>query len=64
MMTYYAVILLFARRYDKDAGMGTVTAAMAPYSLAFLVGWTLLLIVWLLLGLPIGVGTSVFYPAT
>ena len=63
MMTYYAVILLFARRYDKDAGMGTVTAAMVPYSLAFLVGWTLLLIVWLLLGLPIGVGTSVFYPA-
>lgn len=34
-----------------------------PYSVAFLIGWTLLLVIWLLTGLPIGIGTSIFYPA-
>lgn len=61
MMTYYAVILAFAQRYDKNAGIGTLTATMLPYSVTFLIGWTLLLIVWLLTGLPIGVGTGIFY---
>jgi aminobenzoyl-glutamate transport protein len=60
MMGYYAVILTFAQRYDKNAGIGTLTAMMLPYSIIFLIGWTLLLIIWLLLGLPIGVGTSIF----
>ena len=61
MMTYYAVILVFAQRYDRDAGIGTLTATMIPYSATFLIGWTALLVVWLLVGIPIGVGTSVFY---
>ena len=63
MMTYYAVIIIFAQRYDKKAGIGTITATMLPYSICFLVFWTLLLILWLSAGLPIGVGTSIFYPA-
>ncbi|MEE1199765.1 MAG: AbgT family transporter [Christensenellales bacterium] len=61
MMVYYAVILLFAQKYDKKMGIGTITATMIPYSFAFLVIWTLLLVVWLLLGLPIGPGTGLFY---
>lgn len=54
MMTYFAVILTFAQRYDKKASIGTITATMIPYSIVFLMGWTLMLIVWLTLGLPIG----------
>ena len=61
MMTYYAVILTFAQRYDKEAGVGTLTATMIPYSVAFLIGWIFLLIVWIFLGLPIGVGTGIYY---
>ena len=63
MMTYYAVIIIFAQRYDKKAGIGTITATMLPYSVCFLVCWSLLLIVWLTLGLPIGVNTPIMYPA-
>ena len=61
MMTYFAVIIAFAQRYDKKASIGTITATMIPYTLAFLVGWILLLIVWLTLSLPIGPGVSVYY---
>ena len=62
MMTYYAVVLSFAQRYDKNAGIGTLTATMLPYSLTFLACWTLMLILWLTLSLPIGVNTPLFYP--
>ncbi len=61
MMTYYAVILTYMRRYDKEAGIGTLTAMMMPYSIAFLVGWVILLVVWILLKLPIGIGAGLYY---
>jgi len=61
MMTYYAVILTYARRYDKEAGIGTLTAMMMPYSIAFLLGWTLLLVIWIVFKLPIGIGAGLYY---
>ena len=62
LMTYYAVIIIFAQKYDKKAGIGTITATMLPYSLCFLVAWTVMLIIWLSIGLPIGINTPLFYP--
>ena len=62
MMTYFAVIITFAQRYDKKAGIGTITATMIPYSVAFLVCWTILFAIWILAGIPIGVNTGLFYP--
>ena len=63
MMTYFAVIVVFAQRYDKKAGIGTITATMLPYSIAFLVCWTIFMIIWLSLGMPIGIDTGLVYPA-
>lgn len=63
MMSYYTVILTFVQRYDREAGIGTITATMLPYALIFLLGWTVMLILWLVLGLPIGVNTPLYYPA-
>lgn len=62
MMTYFAVIITFAQRYDKKAGIGTITATMVPYSIVFLIGWSAMFVIWLLLGLPIGIGAGLFYP--
>ena len=44
----------FAGKYVKDAGIGTIVSLMLPYTVVMLVLWTLLLIVWYLLGLPLG----------
>ena len=63
LMTYYAVIIIFAQKYDKKAGIGTITATMLPYSVCFLIAWTVMLIIWLSVGLPIGLNTPLFYPA-
>lgn len=54
MMSYFALIVAFMQKYQKDAGIGTVIATMLPYSFAFLLIWTVLLIIWLSVGLPIG----------
>ena len=53
---YFAMIVTFAQKYEKDAGVGTVIALMLPYIVVLCVLWTLLLVVWYLLGLPWGLG--------
>jgi aminobenzoyl-glutamate transport protein len=60
MMTYFALIIAFMQRYQPDAGLGTLVATMLPYSVTFLVGWTLLLIVWIVAGLPVGPGAGLY----
>jgi aminobenzoyl-glutamate transport protein len=60
MMSYFALIIAFVQRYRDGAGLGTLVATMLPYSVTFLIGWTLLLIVWLLLGLPVGPGAPLY----
>jgi len=56
LMPYFALIVTFVQRYQKDAGVGTVIALMLPYAVVLTVTWTLLLIAWLLLGIPFGPG--------
>ncbi len=54
MMSYFALIVAFLQRYDKKAGIGTIVATMLPYSFVFLIVWSILLVIWLLLKLPLG----------
>ncbi len=56
MMSYFALIIAFVQKYDAKAGLGTVVALMLPYSVTFFVGWTIFLIAWALLGIPVGPG--------
>lgn len=56
LFPYFPIILAFTRKYDEEAGMGTIIANMMPYSLAFLVIWTGLLIVFMLFNIPLGPG--------
>lgn len=60
MMSYFALIVAFIARYDKKAGIGTVISTMLPYSIVFLIGWSVMLVAWVLLELPIGPGASMF----
>ena len=61
MMSYFALIVAFIQQYDKKAGIGTVVSIMLPYSVVFFFGWAILLIIWMLLGLPIGPGAPLHY---
>ncbi len=59
LMSYFALIVAFSEKYDKKSGVGTLITTMVPYSIAFLISWTILLIVWYMFGLPLGPGVGV-----
>jgi aminobenzoyl-glutamate transport protein len=61
LMLYFPVILVFAQRYDRNAGIGTIISLMLPYSVAFFLGWMVMLAVWLLGDIPMGPGAPVQY---
>lgn len=57
---YFAIILSFMHVYDKKAGIGTLMSLMIPYTIGFLIFWIILLLVFALLGIPIGPGVSLY----
>jgi aminobenzoyl-glutamate transport protein len=62
LMSYFALIIAFLQRYQPSAGIGTLVSTMLPYTVVFLLVWTVLLVVWILLGLPVGPGAGLFLP--
>jgi aminobenzoyl-glutamate transport protein len=61
LMPYMPLIIAFAQKYEPKIGLGTLLTLMLPYSLAFAIGWTVLLALWLLLGIPLGPGSGMVY---
>lgn len=52
---YFALVVGFAQKYDKNAGVGTVVSLMLPYVVIILVLWTVLFAIWQILGFPWGI---------
>ncbi len=51
---YFALVVGFAAKYDRSAGVGTIVSLMLPYVVLIFVLWTALFAVWQTLGLPWG----------
>ena len=62
LMPYFPLVVVFCQRYVKSTGIGTLTSLMIPYSAVFLVTWTLFLLGYWALGLPLGLQSSYTYP--
>lgn len=63
LMSYFPIIVGFASKYEEKEGamgIGTIIAMMLPYSIVFLLGWTLLFVLWTYAGIPIGPGVEMF----
>ena len=56
MMSYFALIIAFVQRYVSKAGIGTLVSLMLPYTITFLVGWSIMFVIWLMMGWPVGPG--------
>ena len=61
MMPYFPLVVVFCQKYVKDSGIGTVAAMMLPYSIGFLVTWTIVLLLYWMVGLPLGIPMEVGY---
>lgn len=60
LMSYFAMIIVFMQKYDKKSSIGTLISVMLPYSIVFLIGWSIFLAVWMMSGLPIGPEVQIF----
>ena len=58
-MPYFPLMVVFAARYQRGAGIGTVIALMIPYTVVLAVVWTLFFLAWYALGIPLGPGWPV-----
>ncbi len=54
LMSYFAMIIVFMQKYDKKSSIGTLISIMLPYSIVFMIGWSIFLAIWMLSGFPIG----------
>ena len=61
LLPYFPIILSFARKYDKNIGMGTLISNMLPYSIAFAIFWVVLLIIFIVFQIPLGPGAGIYY---
>jgi aminobenzoyl-glutamate transport protein len=61
MMSFFALIIVYFQKYEQKSGIGTLIGTMVPYSFVFFVVWTLLMILWILLGLPLGPEAGLYY---
>jgi len=61
MMSFFALIIVYFQKYDAKAGLGSMMATMLPYTVTFFIVWTLLMIAWILIGLPLGPEAGIYY---
>ena len=54
LMSYAGIILVFMRKYKPEYTIGDMISLMMPYSISFLVGWTILLLGFFAFGIPFG----------
>jgi aminobenzoyl-glutamate transport protein len=62
LMPYFPLVVVFCQRYVKSTGIGTLVSMMLPFSVTFLVMWTLFLLGYWMLGLPLGLQAPYNYP--
>jgi len=62
LMSYFPLIVVFVQRYVKNAGIGTLVSLMLPYSIGFLIVWSMLLLLYWWVGAPLGLQATYTYP--
>ncbi len=61
MMSFFALIIIYFEKYQKNAGLGTLISTMLPYTIVFTIFWTALLVGWVMLDLPLGPEAPTLY---
>ena len=62
LLPYFPLVVVYCQRWVPESGIGTLLSLMLPYSLAFLAAWTLLLLAFWGLDIPLGLQAAYVYP--
>ncbi len=63
LLPYFPLVVVFCQRYVKKTGIGTLISMMLPYSIIFLVVWTIFLLIYWWIGIPLSFEANYVYPA-
>ncbi|MBN6094166.1 AbgT family transporter [Staphylococcus saprophyticus] len=56
MMPYLPLLLSYAQKYDNNMKLGSLLSSLMPYTIVLSIVWPLFMIIWYLLGWPLGPG--------
>ena len=62
LMPYFPLVVVFCQKYVKKTGIGTLVSMMLPYSITFLLLWSVYLLIYWGLGMPLGLQAGYVYP--
>ncbi len=62
LMPYFPLVVVYSQRYYKATGIGTLVSLMLPYSITFIVGWSVFLLLYWATGIPLGLQAPYTYP--
>ena len=58
---YMVILLAFMKNIAPKGGMGTLISTMLPFTIIFSIVWTIMLLVWFWLGIPLGLDGHLNY---
>jgi aminobenzoyl-glutamate transport protein len=61
LMPYFPLVVVYCQRYFKGTGIGTLVSMMLPYSVVFITAWSLFLVLYWMIGIPLGLQSSYIY---
>ncbi|MGU3812795.1 AbgT family transporter [Vibrio diabolicus] len=61
LMVFFPLVVVYCQRYVKGTGIGTLASLMMPFSVAMLIGWSIFLVVYWALGIPLGIQAPYVY---
>jgi len=59
-MVYFPLILIFCQRWNRNFGLGSLTALMMPYFFGIMAAGLAVTVSWVIFDIPLGPGTGVF----
>jgi aminobenzoyl-glutamate transport protein len=62
LMPFFPLVVVYCQRWVPGMGIGTLVSLMLPYSMVFLATWTVLLLTFWGLDVPLGLQAAYTYP--
>lgn len=63
LLPYFPLVVLYCQRYVKGTGIGSLVAMMLPFTFTLLILWSAFLIIYWMIGFPLGIQANYIYPA-
>ncbi|KFZ30083.1 aminobenzoyl-glutamate transporter [Pseudidiomarina salinarum] len=63
LLPYFPLVVLYCQRYVKNTGIGSLVALMLPFTVSLMVIWSAFLIIYWMIGIPLGFQSNYMYPA-